>query len=95
MRAEIGDLTGGSWQSWEVRIGIRDDGTRTTARAVMLGAAPRLVADSCARRDPDCTLPPIGAEVAVARALRALADRLLDAAAGEAGEIELASLMCG
>jgi len=72
----------GHVHEWTVRVSLFESGDDTSASVVLLSDAPtHLTAHGESRRsthDPD--VPEIGDEVAVARALRHLADRLLDAA---------------
>lgn len=67
---------------WTVRISLDEDGDHTHARAVLSsrdGVTLTSVGD--ARRNPhDAVVPEIGEELAAARALYALADRLMDVA---------------
>jgi hypothetical protein len=76
--------------SWSVTIDLFDDGLDTSAHAVLRTPAPHeLDAHGAAHRrlaDPD--VPEIGDEIAVARALRHLADQLLAAAADDIAGIE-------
>ncbi len=67
---------------WKVQVTVTREGPETTAHAVLAPGDPdRLGAVGHARRNPeDGEVPVIGDEVAVARALRHLADRLIDAA---------------
>lgn len=69
---------------WRVQVTVVEAGDRTTAEAVLVAdPAERLHALGRARRDPrDEPIPLIGDRIAVARALRRLADRLLDEAEG-------------
>ncbi len=75
----------GHVRDWQVRISIFERGDETDANVVLLSDAPRhLKADGHARRSTrDTAVPEIGDEVAVARALRRLADRLLETAAAD------------
>lgn len=67
--------------TWRVQVTVSHDGRDTIAQAVLTGAPERLGSVGRARRDPhDEAVPVIGEEVAVARALRHLADRLVDVA---------------
>jgi Domain of unknown function (DUF1876) len=69
--------------SWHVRVDVFEEGDNTTAHAVLVGeeSAP-LEAHGVALRLPGAVpVPEIGEEVAVGRALKFLADRLLDQAA--------------
>lgn len=69
-------------KTWRVRVDLFESGDDTTAHAVLISETPeQLDAEGRARRDPrDPAVPEIGDEVAVARALRRLADRLLESA---------------
>jgi hypothetical protein len=73
-------------KQWNVQIFIdehADDRTHAQARLVIEGET-KLTGDGYARRNPhDRDVPEIGDEVAAARALSALAGRLLGAAAGD------------
>lgn len=64
---------------WRVQVALVEDDGRTTAEAVLVAdAADRLRAVGHARRDPgDVDVPLIGDEIAVGRALKRLAERLL------------------
>lgn len=66
-------------RQWSVRISIFESGDDTSAQAVLLADAPEhLVASGKSHRSTrDRAVPEIGDEVAVARALRHLADRLI------------------
>jgi uncharacterized protein DUF1876 len=72
-------------RSWTVSIDLVDSGPDTTAHAVLRAQMPnQLDAHGAAHRrasDPD--VREIGDEIAVARALRHLADRLIDTAAAD------------
>ncbi|KQS97433.1 dsRBD fold-containing protein [Cellulomonas sp. Leaf395] len=82
--------------SWKVAIHIFDaddlraDGDVTTAHAVLTtSAGTRLDGYGRARRAPqDADVPEIGDELAAARALRDLADRLLRATSDDISAIE-------
>ncbi len=67
---------------WRVQVTVTREGPETTAHAVLAPGDPdRLGAVGHARRNPeDGEVAVIGDEVAVARALRHLADRLIDTA---------------
>ena len=69
-------------REWTVRVSIFEDADDTDVRAVLVADAPEhLVATGRSHRSPrDTPVPEIGDEVAVARALRHLADHLLAAA---------------
>lgn len=70
---------------WQVRISIFGSDDETDAHVVLVADAPtRLTASGHSDRSPDdLVTPEIGEEVAVARALRRLADQLLETAAGD------------
>jgi hypothetical protein len=69
-------------QEWQIRVTLLEQEDDTTAQAVLLsGPAERADASGTAHRSPrDPASPRIGDEIAVARALRHLADRLLERA---------------
>jgi hypothetical protein len=79
--------------AWTVEVFIYDGDDHTTARAALVsGAGPthRLPIEGTGRstRNPaDTDVPEIGEEVAAARALRDLADRLLAAASADIAEV--------
>jgi hypothetical protein len=77
-------------KSWRVQLDLFESGDDTTAHAVLLSETPlRLEADGAARRHPaDPSLPLVGDEVAAARALRRLADRLLGTASDDLAAVE-------
>jgi hypothetical protein len=70
---------------WQVRISIVESDDDTAARVVLVADTPdHLTAQGHSHRSAqDKGVPEIGDEVAVARALRVLADQLLDSAAGD------------
>ena len=70
-------------RDWQVRVTIFEAGDETEANVVLLSDAPtHLSALGQSRRSTkDRAVPEIGDEVAVARALRHLADQLLETAA--------------
>ena len=74
---------------WQVRVTIFSSDDDTEANVVLLADSPKqLTARGHSHRSAgDAPVPEIGDEVAVARALRRLADQLLDAAAGDIEEI--------
>ncbi len=74
--------------TWRVQVTLSHEGPETTAQAVLVVGDPdHLGAVGHARRNPeDAEVPVIGDEVAVARALRRLADRLIDTAEDEISE---------
>jgi len=69
-------------KTWRVRLDLFESGDETTAHAVLSSdATAALDAHGEAHRSPqDPAAPQIGDEVAVSRALRVLADRLLELA---------------
>lgn len=71
--------------SWHVRVDLFDEGDSTTAHAVLVDEySTAIEAHGSAIRLPGAvSVPEIGDEVAVGRALRALADRMLDLAADD------------
>ncbi len=79
--------------SWTVDIFIYDGDDHTTARATLVsgtGANRRRTIEGTGRstRNPsDVDVPEIGEEVAVSRALRDLADRLLATASADIAEL--------
>ncbi|RPF21363.1 DUF1876 domain-containing protein [Myceligenerans xiligouense] len=82
--------------TWNVVVQLFDaddvetDGTETTAHAVLTtSSGTSLEGHGRARRNPDDPeVPEIGEELATARALRDLADRLLKATSADISEIE-------
>ncbi|HSN06476.1 MAG TPA: dsRBD fold-containing protein [Candidatus Angelobacter sp.] len=76
--------------TWNVEVQVFEQGPETSARAILhAGAVTSLEARGRAHRAPkDGDVPEIGDEVAVARALRHLADALLEAASGDISQIE-------
>jgi len=72
-------------KEWHVRVSIFESGNDTSANVVLLTEAPtHLSAHGQSHRevgDTSARVPEIGDEVAVARALRHLADQLLETAA--------------
>lgn len=81
-------------KTWQVRVDLFESGDDTTAHAVLISETPEhLAAEGRARRDPrDPAVPEIGDEVAVARALRRLADRLLQSASLDLAAVTGASV---
>jgi len=77
-------------RSWRIQVDLFEGDDETNAHAVLITQAPtHLDAHGTARRkagDPD--IPEIGDEIAVARALRGLADRLLGTAAEDIAAVE-------
>ncbi len=77
-------------KSWHVNVDLFESGDRTSAHAVLVSESPeRLESRATARRRPgDPDVPEIGDEIAVARALRQLADHLLEVAGDDIGSVE-------
>jgi len=77
-------------KTWHVELLIDEDERTTTARAVLHTDAPKHKEGlGLAVKGPqDLAVPEIGDEVAAARALRNLADNLLETAAEDIAEIE-------
>ena len=77
-------------RSWRVNIDLFETGDETAAHAVLLAEAPeQLEARGLALRNPaDTPVPEIGDEVAVARALHRLADRLLEVASEDIAQAQ-------
>jgi hypothetical protein len=77
-------------RSWRVNIDLFESGDDTTAHAVLVAESPqRIDARGEAHRNPaDVQVPEIGDEVAVARALRRLSDRLLEVAAADISSVQ-------
>lgn len=69
-------------KEWQIRVSIFETPDDTTAKVVLVSDAPVSLSASgeSHRSDEDHPAPRIGDEVAVARALRHLADQLLDTA---------------
>jgi hypothetical protein len=66
-------------KTWTVTVTIAEEGDETTATAVLSLDEAAVDAVGHARRNPhDPATPVIGDEVAVSRALRHLADRLIE-----------------
>ena len=76
--------------TWNVEVQVYEQGASTTAKAVLrAGSDTPFEARGSARRAPgDPDVPEIGDEVAVSRALRHLADSLLEAAEVDISETE-------
>ena len=76
-------------KSWRIDVYLYEDEHSTSAQAVLHGDAPAtLQGRGLARLRPgDPDVPEIGDEVAVARALRRLSDRLLGTAADDLSQV--------
>ena len=71
-------------ESWSMRIEIEEEDVRTVAIATLRTGKRMLQGRGAARRNPiDPNLPRVGADLAVSRALSALAHDLLNDAAGQ------------
>lgn len=72
-------------KTWHVDLYLTESGNQTSAHAVLKGDAPENVrAVGTTRRNPhDPAVPEIGDEVAAARALRQLAETLVDLASAD------------
>jgi hypothetical protein len=70
-------------KEWQVRVSIFESADDTTAKVVLVADSPETLSATgeSHRSDEDTPAARIGDEVAVARALRHLADELLDTAA--------------
>jgi hypothetical protein len=77
-------------KSWRVTIDLFEAGDDTTALAVLLAESPEHIdARGRAHRNAvDAAVPEIGDEVAVSRALRRLADRLLESASEDISAVQ-------
>lgn len=77
-------------RTWNVRVDVFEAGAGTTAHAVLRSDAPANLegTGSAQRRPGDTDVPEIGDEIAVARALRQLADALLGTAAADLSAVE-------
>lgn len=84
--------------TWQVDIQLFEHDDDSSARATLVtGTGPSkrrtLTGTGRSHRSPaDPVVPEIGAEVAAARALRDLADRLLDTASEDIGDLEHADV---
>lgn len=77
-------------KTWHVEVFVFEEDEKTRARAVLTTDGPRAIeAMGTTRRNPDdVDIPEIGDEVAVARALRGLADTLLGVASEDLADVE-------
>ena len=77
-------------KSWEVDVYVAEDDRETRARAVLRRASREpVVGYGVARRNPhDEQVPAIGEELACARALHELAERVLELAAQDIEAVE-------
>jgi uncharacterized protein DUF1876/uncharacterized protein DUF1918 len=77
-------------KTWSVDIYLYEDQNATSANAVLRSDVPGAldVRGEARRRPADPDLPKVGDEVAVARALRRLADRLLEMASNDLTDVE-------
>ncbi|RPF29136.1 DUF1918 domain-containing protein [Georgenia muralis] len=85
--AEVGELR--PVHEWQVRVSVFEQGDDTTATVALISdALPGISASGESRRSPaDPRVSRIGDEVAVARALRHLADQLMDRASHEVEDV--------
>lgn len=76
-------------KEWSVRISIDEDDDQTHAAAVLTGQGGVSVqcTGDARRRPTDAVVPEIGEELAVSRALYALADRLMETAAHDVQDL--------
>jgi hypothetical protein len=76
--------------NWHIDLYLSESNESTTAHAVLHGATPTTLDSRGAARHKagEANVPEIGDEVAVARALRALADRLIATASEDMSAIE-------
>ena len=76
-------------RTWHVDLAIVEQDGQTVAHAALVGEGPVAEGDGRAHLNPtDTDVPEIGDELAVARALRSLSDRLIRTAAADIGAIE-------
>lgn len=75
-------------RDWQVRVSIFESGDDTSATVVLLSDAPAHLTGRGESHRKDTSIPEIGDEVAVARALRHLADQLLAAAAQDIAAVD-------
>jgi len=77
-------------KTWSVDIYLYEDESATAANAVLRSDVPSPldVRGEARRRPADPDMPKVGDEVAVARALRRLADRLLEMASNDLSDAE-------
>ena len=76
-------------KTWRVEVSLFESGDDTTAHAVLVAEVPGIDATGHAYRHPhDPDVPEVGDEVAVARALRRLSDRLLGVAADDIAAVQ-------
>lgn len=77
-------VTTGRGKQWQVQVTIFESGDDTSATAVLMSGATQLTARGETHRSAgDTPSPQIGDEVAVARALRQLADTLINTVSSE------------
>ena len=72
-------------KQWTIDVFVSEDGDNTNARAVLHGDSAEVISGTgFARRNPhDPSVPEIGDELAFARALRTLAENLLQVTADD------------
>lgn len=87
--ARPADRATGVSKTWRVEVNVFESGDDTTAHAVLASGLPGVEGRGSAHRNPhDADQPLIGDEVAVARALHRLADRLLGSASDDISAAE-------
>jgi hypothetical protein len=72
----------GHVRDWNIRVSIFESGDETNANVVLIADSPEQISarGTAHRSSRDASVPEIGDEVAVARALRHLADKLMETA---------------
>jgi len=86
---QVGAASARHIKTWRVEVSLFESEGDTTAHAVLVAEVPGIEAKGSARRHPlDADVPEIGDEVAVARALRRLSDRLLGVASHDIAALE-------
>jgi hypothetical protein len=84
-----GVQSGRDVKTWQVEVSVFESEGDTTAHAVLVAEVPGVDATGRTYRNPhDADVPQIGDEIAVARALRRLSDRLLGVAAEDIAALE-------
>ncbi|GAA6525300.1 dsRBD fold-containing protein [Intrasporangium sp. DVR] len=79
----------GHVREWNVRVSIFESGDETSANVVLIADSPGQISarGTAHRSSHDPGVPEIGDEVAVARALRHLADQLMETAEGDVSQL--------
>lgn len=90
--AQVGDRPpqdGPRVKTWHATVHLTEDAGHTTAEATLNTGDRVLSGRGTAHRNPaDANIPGIGDELAAARALAALSNRLVDATADDLGAVE-------